>query len=1297
MTGLTFVRFCVTTEAIRLVQLIQNPKAVFSAGPAALREKLHNPMKPLLCSLLIAVIGSACSPAPDKLADGFAHPPDSAKPWVYWFWMNGNVTEEGITADLEAMSRVGIGGALIMNVSNGIPAGRVGFMGEKWREMFQHAVSEAQRLGLQINMNNDDGWTGSGGPWITPEQSMQMLTWSDTRIVGPQSFDAILPPPPTRKVKGFGLGTEKAVAAYDKAPSSYRDIAVYAIPSTGPAMGSLAPVVSSSGKAFDANVLVDGNLETGIQLPVTSPDSPPWIQFEFPEPFTAMSLTILTGHGRQNHGGRLESSDDGTNFTPVCKFQIPSNGINPSILGTGFPAVTARYFRIVFDRVSPDSKSVLLQELDLSPDARIENWPGKAGFSRVDGLEPAIDKAGDQAAPQNAILNLTDKMDASGRLRWDAPAGSWTILRIGHASTGKMNHPATPDGTGLECDKLSKEAIEKHFEGVLAKLISDAGPLAGKAFAATHIDSWEVGTQNWTPKFREEFQKRRGYDPMPYVPAMVGVPVVNNEISERFLWDVRRTLADMIADNYVGHLRELAHKNGMQLSVEAYGNGNFDNLQCSARADIPMAEFWAGHPEHAERGKPAASTAHQLGQPVVAAEAFTANPEFGKWQNVPATLKSLGDAAFCSGINRFVFHRWAMQPWMDRLPGMTFGPHGIHFERTETWFEQSRAWLTYLARCQFLLQQGTFVADLCYLTGESAPKSVPSSTDLKPTLPPGRDYDGCSAEMIQNMSVTDGRLVLPSGMSYKLLVLPESRFMTPQLLRKIRDLVLAGAHVVGPKPEKSPGLENFPACDDEVRALADELWGTDSVPPEGRAVGKGRVYSGQPLERILSAMGSLPDVEWKDADNSKDLSWIHRRTPDADIYFMANSRNGAVAADAVFRVSGKLPELWHPDTGKMDPVATWQRTADGRTMVPLRLDQAGSVFVVFRKPADAADPIVKILRDGQPLDNADVPGKLVIKNAAYGILDDPSRTLDVTRQLAARVKDGKLTNRVWCDFGKGDPAPKIPKTLRVEYSFNGRDAVASAKDTVTLTLPPRAPLAEPKAEMKGTDLLAWEPGKYEFTTASGKNSTYQVAEVPRPMEINAPWTLQFPAKWGAPAEITLDKLISWTEYPDEGVKYFSGTATYRKTFDIPADRVGKELYLDLGVVKELAEVVLNGHNLGVLWKPPFRVNITKFAKPGANELEIRVTNLWPNRLIGDEQKPPYLKWNGGSPAEWPDWLVDGGPVPDTGRFTFTTWHHYTKASPLLESGLLGPVTLRAAEKISIGQQGNVHNEKPSGK
>jgi len=1245
------------------------------------------PLAKLALACLLAVLGacgvSRAKPASDTLAEQFLHPPDSAKPWVYWFWMNGNLTKEGITADLEAMHRVGIGGALIMNVSNSIPPGRVEFMGDPWRELFVHAIKEASRLGLQINMNNDDGWTGSGGPWNTPEHSMQMLAWSETQIAGPCAFDGILPKPSVKKTQAVGLGGEAPPPGSDAADTFFRDIAVYAVPSIGPNMRELAPAITTSGSKINPATLTDGNLATGIRLPIPSADAPQFIQIEFAKPFTARSLALFTGSSRQNHGGTIEVSDDGKSFRPVRKFQIPVNGIMPSVLAASFPEVSARYFRIVFDRPAPKSNGIAIQELELSPDVRLESWSTKAGFSRFDGMEPADEKATAQGAP----IDLTDKLDADGRLHWDAPAGAWTIVRLGHTSTGKMNHPATPGGVGLECDKLSKEAVEKHFDGMLGKLIADVGPLAGKALAATHIDSWEVGTQNWTPEFRAEFQKRRGYDPMPYVPAMIGVPVGGTEVSERFLWDVRRTLADLIADNYVGHLRELAHYHGMELSIEAYGNGNFDNLQCAARADIPMAEFWAGHPEQAERGKQPASVAHQLGESIVGAEAFTAAPEFGKWQNHPASLKTLGDAAFCSGINRFVFHRWAMQPWLDRWPGMTFGPHGIHFERTVTWFEQSRAWLAYLARCQFMLQQGNAVADLCYLQSEHAPSGLPGSAALEPPVPPGRDYDGCSAEMLQKMSVSDGRLVLPSGMSYRLLVLPETRFMTPGLLRKIRDLVRAGAHVVGTRPEKSPSLENFPACDDEVRALADELWGAKaeaSSGPDGRTVGEGRVYWGVPLEKILVSMDSLPDVEWVPASDAKGLAWIHRRTADAEIYFVANSLDHPVAADAIFRVSDKLPELWHPDTGEIEPLAVWQKTSDGRTRVPLRLEPTGSLFVVFRKSADGVDPIVRITRNGESLEHGAEPGKLVIRKATYGVPDDPARTLDVTPQLAARIKDGKLEIRVWCDFGKGDPAPRTKKTLRVEYTCDGVEAVASAMDSEHLSLPEHEPPpASLKVEVKGTpeapQLLAWEPGRYGFTTASGRKSACEVASVPPAQIVPGPWTVQFPPKWGAPPEITLGQLISWTEHPDPGVKYFSGTAAYRMTFEFPAPDQKSRTFLDLGVVKELAEVILNGHNLGILWKSPFRIDVTDWVKPGANTLEVRVTNLWANRLIGDEQKPPYLKWQpGGAPAEWPDWLIDGGPVPDTGRFTFTTWHHYSKDSALLPSGLLGPVTLCTA-------------------
>lgn len=1253
----------------------------------------------LLCLLVFSAgFSDASQKEQSPLESAFKSPPDSAKPWVYWFWMNGNITKAGITADLEAMARVGIGGALIMGVTTPIREGRVDFMSTEWQEMFVHAVNEAARLGLKITMNNDDGWTGSGGPWNLPEQSMQVLTWSEIPVEGGQRFDGLLPVPPHQIESESEPEGKKGAGKKAQTDTFYRDIAVFAVPKDGKDSQELAPKVTFSGGQGDPSALIDGNIETGLQMPLPSADAPQFVQMEFAVPFTARSLTIV-GKGRQSHSGYLEVSDDGKTFRRIQKIKIPEKSGGPaSGMGISIPEVTAKIFRLVFDKPGYKSPDLALQEVRLSPDVRLEDWPEKAGFAYVGQLKPDMDamSSGD-ATKRKPIINLTDKLDKTGRLHWDAPPGSWTILRLGHTSTGKTNHPATRNGLGLECDKLSREALKNHFENFLGKMISEVGPEADKSLYGTHVDSWEVGSQNWTPKFREEFQKRRHYDPTPYLPAMVGMPVDNTEVSERFLWDVRRTIADLIADNYFGYLDELAHKHGMKLSVQAYGrNGNFDRLQSAARADLPMAEFWSDREGEENRARPPASVAHQLGLPVVAAEAFTSRPEFARWQNHPASLKALGDAAFCAGVNRFTIHRWAMQPWQDRWPGMTFGAWGIHFERTVTWFEQSAAWLAYLARCQAMLQQGTFVADVCYLQSEGAPQSLTLFDISTNPLPPGYNYDGCSAEMLQSMTVGDGRMVLPSGMSYRVLVLPDDQVMTPELLRKISNLVHDGAHVLGRKPQKSPSLENYPSCDAEVRDLADELWGSqpgESSGLEGKIVGKGRLYWGESLEKILPSMGVPPDVEWKPSKDAEKLTWIHRRMDDTDIYFIANPLDHAVTVDAIFRVSGKQPELWNAETGGMAPLAFWQKTDNGRTMIPLRLEQTGSQFVVFRKPVEeGTDPFVAISRNGELLKTAEIPSELIIREASYGKLGDPTMTVDVTPRLASRIKDGKLEIKVWKDLADKDPAPNIKKDLRVKYAINGVEHTATAKYGETLSLPEKLSSAPPVAEVTGTPgnwkLLAMKPGLYELTTTSGRKAICEVGDLPPPLEVTGTWTVQFPPKLGAPLEITLEKLISWTEYAEPGVKYFSGTGTYHKTLDIPADRLhkGNRVYLDLGTVKELAEVSVNGHDLGVLWKPPFRIDITDWAKPGPNDLTVRVTNLWVNRLIGDELKPPYLKWRGdGAPAEWPDWLVNGGPVPETGRITFTTWHFYDKDSHLLESGLLGPVRLLYASETKIPQ------------
>ena len=797
----------------------------------------------------------------NDLESGFLHPPPSSRPWVNWFWLDGNITREGITADLEAMQRVGIGGVLLMDITQEIPPGPVRFGTPQWRDMFHHTISEAGRLGLEVNMHNGPGWSGSGGPWITPALAMQKAVWIKTNITGPTHFDALLPPLP--------MSLNYA-----------RDVATLAFPTLvgdGIAVPGFAPKITASAAAgFDSANLLDGNPTTSISLPAPTPRKPQYIQLEFSEPFTAAHLKLAGVARTQTFQGVLQVSDDGKKFRNVREFLNRRSDV-----ALDFEQLSARYFRILFTKVGQASPLASLQfsELELVPIFRLDLAQSKAGLGPLPSIPHSAFRTPHSSVPPYAlirpdqVLDLSSKVDANGRLAWDAPNGNWTVLRFGYTPTGRENHPTPPEGRGLECDKLSKEAIAAHFAAFLAKLLpgsADSGsagiPAGERAFSATHIDSWEHGYQNWTPRLPAEFQNRRGYNLLPYLPSFSGRIVANPEISERFLWDMRRTIADLWADNYAGHLAELAHQHGLQLSIEAYANGPFDELLYAARADVPMGEFWAEAEDNSRFhfSKAMASTAHTCGKPispspptspslgeservtgdvgreghalsVVAAEAFTSYPVAAKWQNHPFSLKPLADAAFSEGINRLVFHRYAHQPWLDRKPGMTMGQWGIHYERTETWWEQSKPWHEYLARCQFLLQRGLFVADFCYLTAEGAYTAAPTPDKLQPSPPIGYDYDIASPEVVLNrMSVVNGplpplspspvshsareegvggeghfnhhRLSLPDGMSYSVLVLPPTELMTPKLLRKIKELVQLGATVVGPRPSKSPSL-----------------------------------------------------------------------------------------------------------------------------------------------------------------------------------------------------------------------------------------------------------------------------------------------------------------------------------------------------------------------------------------------------------------------------------------------------------------------------------------------------------
>ena len=1093
-----------------------------------------------MASVLFALAASAA--LADSLETGFLNPPDSAKPQTWWHWMNGNITSNGITADLEAMKQIGLGGATIVNVSEGIPHGPVNFMSPEWRADFKFAMQEANRLGLEMCVENCAGWSSSGGPWNTVTNAMQRVTASEMRVTGPTNFSAVLPQPTTTM-------------------DYYRDIAVLAFP------------------ALDAGA------------------------------------TIANFDAKDGRNGRAVLS---------------SPNVGESTAG---------------------------------------------------------------AIQKGKIVDLTSKLAADGKLSWRVPTGNWVILRLGYTPTGAKNHPAPVEGTGLECDKFSKAAIDAHWAGSMQKILDDIGPLAGKTLDSSLIDSYEVGGQNWTADFRAEFQKRRGYDPLKYLPAFTGRVVDNPAASERFLWDVRRTIADLFADNYFRHFAELCRQHGLMNAVEPY-TGPFESLQSGAPADVVMGEFWAGSQGHPSV-KLAASIAHIYGKTIVGAESFTATPENGRWLNDPYSLKTLGDLMYCQGLNRYVFHRYAMQPWTNRWPGMTMGQWGFHFERTETWWQQGKPWIDYITRCEFLLQQGRPVEDAAYFTGETAPVEMRAGN---PALPAGYDYDAINADvLLRGATVKNGRLTLASGASYAALILPPDDVnMTPQTLQCIAKLVRAGATVVGPRPQHSPSLAGYPKCDVQVNKLAAGLWGKcDGSHVLENSFGKGRIVWNKSLSDVFAEQNLKPDFEVHGASDATRLAYAHRvaglpgrsfeaKAGEADIYFVSNQRRQFDSADCTFRVSGKVPELWHPETGVIEPAPVWS-AQDGRTTVRLDLEPAGSVFVIFRHAAAGADHIVAVSSIGSTESSA--TPKLEIQRAIYAATGD-TNGMDVTAKLSNSVRDGQLVVEANNSFFGADPAVNRGKELRVDYTLDGQPGHATAPENETLTLPVtsnsgRTPQWETDVVAGGVPTVkAWSEGRIELRTAGGKILRAEATGLAAPQEVTGAWDLSFPPNWGAPPSVTLDKLISWTSHTNDGIRYFSGTATYEKEIEIPADRLaaGRELWLDLGAVKNFAEVSLNGQGFGVLWKPPFRVNITTAAKPGVNKLIVKVTNLWPNRLIGDEQLPPDVQWNGKQLKAWPQWFLDGKPSP-TGRLTFTTWHHWTKDSPLLESGLLGPVTLRTAEII----------------
>lgn len=1087
--------------------------------------------------LPIVIAAVLLTPPRDVLRESFQKPPLSARPHTWWHWMNGNVTKEGITADLEAMKEVGIGGAQMFTVDQGIPAGDAPYMGTRWRELTAWAVKEAHRLGIELCIHNCAGWSSSGGPWIQPADAMQVLAWS-TREVADGDVNVT-------------LDAVRAPQVVTSVPYS-KDIAVFAIAG--------APNLANGG-----------------------------------------------------------------------------------------------------------------------------DFLGRTGVDRQDGLLPKLTpQAG--VAPSQIVDVTRDFKD--GVLKTTLPTGTWTILRLGHVPTGKDNHPAPPEGDGLEVDKLSRPALDKHWAGMMAKVIQDVGPLAGKTLNNSLIDSYEVGSQNWTPTFRSDFKRLRGYDPMPFMPALTGIVVDSGPITERFLWDYRRTIADLYAQNYFGYFGELCHRQGMQFSTEPYGNGGFDNIQAGSTADIPMGEFWLGGMAM-ETTKLASSVGHVYGRRIVGAESFTADDVRGRFLEEPYMMKTVGDLALVNGVNRYIFHRYAQQPWTKYQPGMTMGPWGTHLERTQTWWKEAATWLQYVARCQSLLQQGRFVADAVVFTGESAPADLPYGRGGSRIVPEGYDYDGCDTKILMSMTVRNGKIVLPSGMVYRLLILPKTPFMTLAVARKIRSLVRDGAVVVGPKPLHTPSMVGYPASENEVIKLGNEVWGSGAY----NRLGKGQVFSEATPAEVLEEIKVKPDFSYT-GDRAR-LLHIHRVIDGADVYFVSNQRNQNAIANCTFRVGGKQPELWHPETGKTELAPVWSSgdnsgTKPDSTVVSLRLKPAESVFVIFRGNP-RGHHLTSIERKETKVVKAP---EIKIISARYQSAD--GRGADVADKIRDLVKRGDTEIEV-TNSNFGDPVVNVVKKLDIEYKVGSKvkkESIAENESLVFGATGPTAIVGDYDLEADGSDkmtMFMWEKGRWETWASCVLRTAYRTTD-PYKLDLTRNWNVKFAPTLGAPAQSTFASLIPWNKSTDTGIKYFSGSANYTKTFTYtpPKHNDRKRVRLDLGDVKNFATITLNGKRLGTLWKPPFIVDVTDAIKPGDNKLEVKVTNLWVNRIIGDEQLPPDVEWNGTQLKAWPQWLVNNEPRPKTGRITFTTWKFWDKKSPLQPSGLMGPVKLQTAYGIVI-------DSKPAGK
>jgi hypothetical protein len=1081
---------------------------------------------------IAALLPSLC--VADPLRDGFREPPQAAKPRVWWHWMNGNVTKDGIRRDLDWMKRIGIGGVDAIDASIDTPQvvkKRLVYMTPEWKDAFRYAADLTKRHGMELSIDSSPGWSETGGPWVPPQAAMKKLVWSSTELEGGRTFHGQLLQPPSSP------GPFQNIARTVPGISSfYRDSVVIAY--RAPVADPATMRADSNGGDMDPAVLTDGDLAKAVILKPAQPGAVVWVRAQYPQAVRIQGVTLaLSTNDGLGFAASVEASDDGNAWRAVAVIPKAAQVRRFALLQQtiAFAPVTARFFRLVIRPDAPiptslrivehapgsveslaapvpseDARSFKLYELAFHARAVVHEFEKKAGFAIARdnyALAASVEPPADSAIQRDGVVDLTGHMTAGGVLDWTAPPGRWVVLRLGYSLTGAQNHPATAEATGLEVDKLSKSHVRDYMQRYLDTYGNGPNTLT--------VDSTEVGAQNWTENILQDFRRLRGYDPSLWLPALTGAVVGSASDSDKFLWDFRRTIAELVAENHYGEIARIAAERGLTDYAEALEDHRptfGDDIEMRRYAKIPMAAMWSygSHPlpTYVADIQGAASVAHVYGRNLVAAESLTSAGQ--PWAYAPRALKPMVDMEFALGVNRVFIHTSVHQP-VDRAPGLSLNAFGQFFNRQESWGELAKGWIEYIARCSFLLQQGAAASDIAYFYGEEAPITGLFG-DTGVDVPRGYGFDFVGAEaVLHRLAVDRGAWVTQSGMRYRLLYLGgSSRFMTLAVLRRLSDLVAQGAVLVGQRPLASPSVADEPA---QFQAAAAALFGSGE---SEHRFGQGRVIISASLEQALTALHLTPDFDFSpqpdSAQNDSEVLAIHRHLKDGELYFVTNRRDRAEKLDAGFRVKGLSAEIWDAVTGTIAKAPL--REQQDRSHTSLELPAYGSAFVIFRKAAG----------------NAPAPG---------------------------------------------------PSTLL--------------------------------------------------------------------QELHGPWRITFQPGRGVDQPVTKSSLSSWSD--DPALRYFSGIATYTTRFDLPASALqnGGRLTLDLGDVREVAEVSLNGKKLGTAWTTPFALELTG-ALAGANALSIRVANLWVNRLIGDARLGQ--------------------------KHSFTTIPTYRADAPLRPSGLLGPVLIR---------------------